>query len=292
MDSAVNHFLDALIAQCEEYTPHSKLVLAKSTHPWLDLACEAAINKKNEAMGTPDFLLAQAQCAECLNQKHKEYIVRLKAKLAKLSKSDRQWWRLNRELLNRKAKITSVPPLKDDEGSWRVNSQDKANLLANKFSSKSKLPPEVEDQFVPRPEVKQNAFFAIRTRSMLRCLQKLDVSCATGPDRLAARILRELAVVLALPLTILCRRILYEANWPTRWRVHLVIPIYKKAAVSDPGNYRGIHLTSIVSKCVERVIGQPLIAFLEAHGFGSAQWAFRKKCSARDLSLVCVSRWI
>ena len=113
----------------------------------------------------------------------------------------------------------------------------------------------------------------------------------SGSDRLAARILRELAGVLALPLTILCRRILYEAFWPTRWRVHLVIPIYKKAAVSDAGNYRGIHLTSIVSKCVERVIGQPLIAFLEAHGFGSAQWAFRKKSSARDLSLVCVSRW-
>ena len=217
-------------------------------------------------MGTADFASAQAQCAECLNDKHKAYVVKLEARLAKLNKYDKQWWRLNHELLTRTAKINSIPPLKDDHGVWHVQGIEKANLLASKFNSKCQLPPEVEDQYVPRPDTKQNTFYAIRTRSMLKCLQKLDVSCATGSDRLAARILRELAVVLALPLTILCRRILYEAFWPSRWRIHLVIPIYKKASVSNAGNYRGIHLTSIVSKCVERVIGQPLIAFLESHG--------------------------
>ena len=50
----------------------------------------------------------------------------------------------------------------------------------------------------------------IITRSTLKCLQKFDVSCATRPDELAARILRELAEVIALPLTILSRRILHE----------------------------------------------------------------------------------
>lgn len=60
----------------------------------------------------------------------------------------------------------------------------------------------------------------------------------------------------------------------------------------DAGNYRGVRLTPIISKVVERVIGQPLISYLETHAFGNAQWAFRKKNSARDLCFVCVSRWI
>jgi hypothetical protein len=57
-------------------------------------------------------------------------------------------------------------------------------------------------------------------------------------------------------------------------------------------HYRGIHLTTILSKVVERSIGNPLIAHLQSHGFGDHQWAFRKMSSARDLLTVCVSAWI
>ena len=39
VDSAVNHFLDTLIAQCEDYIPCGKLILAKSTtREWISLA--------------------------------------------------------------------------------------------------------------------------------------------------------------------------------------------------------------------------------------------------------------
>ena len=57
-------------------------------------------------------------------------------------------------------------------------------------------------------------------------------------------------------------------------------------------NYRGVHLTPCISKVVEHVIGNPLIAFLQRHGFGDKQWAFRKQCSSRDLALICMSSWI
>ena len=59
-----------------------------------------------------------------------------------------------------------------------------------------------------------------------------------------------------------------------------------------PGQYRGVHLTSILSKVVERVIGEPLIAFLELQGFGNSQWAFRKRSSARDMITIYVSKWV
>jgi hypothetical protein len=51
-------------------------------------------------------------------------------------------------------------------------------------------------------------------------------------------------------------------------------------------------VTSILSKTVERIIGSPLIAFLEQHGYGKAQWAFRKKSSAKDFVTLCMAKWI
>ena len=52
-----------------------------------------------------------------------------------------------------------------------------------------------------------------------------------------------------------------------------------------------MHITSILSKTVERVIGEPLVRFLEAKGYGNEQWAFRKKSSARDLVTLYVAKW-
>ena len=47
-----------------------------------------------------------------------------------------------------------------------------------------------------------------------------------------------------------------------------------------------------MSKTVERVIGSPLIAWLQAHGFGNAQWVFRKLASARDLVTISLAKWV
>ena len=63
--------------------------------------------------------------------------------------------------------------------------------------------------------------------------------------------------------------------------------------MSDPGNYRGIHQTNVISKIAERTICITLTPFLErADAFGKDQWAFRKKHSCRDLVALLVSRWL
>jgi hypothetical protein len=63
-------------------------------------------------------------------------------------------------------------------------------------------------------------------------------------------------------------------------------------SVYKPGQYRGVHLTSIMSKAVERVSSQPLTRFLQQQGYGNAQWAFRRMSSARDLVIVYVAQWV
>ena len=254
--------------------------------------CIKAIQAKNIAEGTPAFEDARDLCAATLHQQKKIYMEKVKDRICKLSKSDKQWWRLNRQLLNKKERTSAVPPLKQADGSWCMTSKNKANLLAETFASKMTLPDMREDQFVAAPSIRQSNFFAVRVRNVERELAKLKVATATGPDQIPSRILKTLAAEIALPLTLLIRRILKEGYWPNLWRIHHIIPIYKKLSVYDPRNYRGVHLTPVMSKVVERVIGNPLIAFLDQHGFGNSQWAYRKRSSARDLVLLCVSQWI
>ena len=142
-------------------------------------------------------------------------------------------------------------PFKSADERWQKNELDKANESAASFGAKFVLPPVSEDQFVTRPTHVQKDF--------LKTLQGLDIKIATGQNGIGARILKDLADALAYPIAVLSRRILYEGCWPDRWRSHLLMPIYKKCSVYATISYRDIHLKTIMSKVVERTIGNPLI---------------------------------
>ena len=84
----------------------------------------------------------------------------------------------------------------------------------------------------------------------------------------------------------------HEGCWPEFWKLHTICPLYKKKSAFDPGNYRGVHLTPILSKIAEHVIGKYLIDYLRKNSFGPNQWAFTPGRSARDLVTCLVMKWI
>ena len=154
------------------------------------------------------------------------------------------------------------PPLRVDD-TWILDGVEKANAFAHAWNEKAKLPPDHADCLFPgTPDHIIDFFMAFRTRYTLKLFKKLNASKATGRDEISAMILRKLAPVLAAPFTQLCRRLFYEACWPIRWKIHLLCPIYKRATVYSPDNYRGVHLTTILSKVAEHVIARYLFQYL------------------------------
>ena len=89
---------------------------------------------------------------------------------------------------------------------------------------------------------------------VLDLLQNLDAHKSMGPDGLHPRVLRELADVVAKPLSIILQQSWLTGDVPVDWRLADVIPIFKKSRKDDPGSYRPIRLTSVPGKDVERII--------------------------------------
>ena len=194
--------------------------------------------------------------------------------------------------MERKQKISSIPPLKH-EGVWIKDPYLKANLFAESFSKKAELPPEeIDCPFFGIPDIEFEDFVALRSRRMQKILSSLNVSKATGPDCISAEILKHLAKEIAVPFAMICRRLLKEACWPSPWKLHHICPLYKRDSAYMAGNYRGIHLTSILSKTAEKFIGEPLIRFLQNGKFGKNQWAFTPGLSSRDLVTALILSWI
>ena len=167
--------------------------------------------------------------------------------------------------------------------------------MAQVFASKFSLPDPVEASTtaVETPTTKMMNFVVVRERLVLNELLGLRDDQATGNDELPAKILRQCGRSLARYVTALIRKMRACGRWPTIWKLHRVSPLYKKGAVYKPENYRGLHLTPVLSKVAERVIKIQFGSYIETiDGFGASQWAFRKNRWCTDLVLLLVCSWL
>ena len=77
----------------------------------------------------------RVECVRILKEEYGRYETKLKEELAKLPKGSKKWWKLNRQLLNKKKQTSSIPPLKY-EGEWLHEAKDKADLSRGPFPRK------------------------------------------------------------------------------------------------------------------------------------------------------------
>ncbi|KFP32892.1 RNA-directed DNA polymerase from mobile element jockey, partial [Colius striatus] len=85
-------------------------------------------------------------------------------------------------------------------------------------------------------------------------LAKLKAHKSMGPDGMHPRVLRELADVIAEPLSII-----FEQSWrtgevPEDWRKANATSVFQKGRKENPGNYKLVSLTSIPGKVMEQLI--------------------------------------
>ncbi|PKU44746.1 rna-directed dna polymerase from mobile element jockey-like [Limosa lapponica baueri] len=106
-------------------------------------------------------------------------------------------------------------------------------------------------------------------------LQNLDTNKSMGPDGIHPRVLRELAEVLAEPLSIIYQQSWQTGEVPADWRLANVTPTHKKGQKDDPGNYRPVSLTSVPGKVMEQIILSAIMQRMkEAQVIGPSQHGF------------------
>ena len=292
-DDAAVFFTDIVLAVIREHIPEKTVFDNNSAHPWLNERCLRAIREKQSREGRTDYKEFVDKCNAVIWDEFSRYVSRSKKRLAKLPRGSKKWWRFSSALMEKSSGPAGIPALKDESGNWILDSHDKANLFERTFASKCVLPPVVVNEHSHLPAARfELRWCRIRLRWVERELRVLKTDSATGPDGLAALILRKCALSLALPLLLLARRIVATQRWPLLWIQHWVVPIFKRHSVYNPNFYRGVHLTAQASKVIERVLGRLFLPKLRQFAFGADQFAYRPGHGARDAVAIYIMSWL
>ena len=123
-------------------------------------------------------------------------------------------------------------------------------------------------------------FSPISSSNVFSLLNKLSRSKATGLDNISAKLIRECADLISIPLCNIFNNSLSSGLSPDDWKCARVTPLFKQGERTDVNNYRPISVISIIAKVFERIVYDQLYSFLaneeiitnEQSGFRSLHW--------------------
>ena len=101
----MNIILDA----AKQFIPKRQLSEFKCSHPWLNDRCRKAIAQKTAAGHQDNYEEECMKCTAVIKTECTLHTNKLKTKLAGLPKSSKQWWRINRELMNNVTPKKPIP---------------------------------------------------------------------------------------------------------------------------------------------------------------------------------------
>ena len=126
-------------------------------------------------------------------------------------------------------------------------------------------------------------------------LKGLNPSKASGPDNISSAELKLSAKCIAGKIATTFNESLRSGDLPTEFKTGPVIPLLKpgKTDTTNPASYRGITLTPVLSKVLERVVFNQVTAFLnETAALNDQQYGFRKGYSCVEILTVAVDDWL
>nr|VZI48851.1 unnamed protein product [Spirometra erinaceieuropaei] len=182
------------------------------------------------------------------------------------------------------------------EVQWQLTSVQYRSRLLDSYPTLRKCPECLESPFTPPdydfdegPKIESVSFDEATVRKELMTLNE---SKSPGPDDIPPKLLKELAVELAKPLSMLFQASFEAGGLPADWKSARITPLHKGGSKASANNYRPISLTSICCKLMEKIIKRELMRFLEQHNLLSdAQQGFRSGRSCVTNLLNCLERW-
>jgi hypothetical protein len=254
--------------------------------------------------GTPDSERTYKDVKQYYNRERrrakKEYYTQYIENFKSCSK---KLWKLYNTMLCRRKKLQSVPEVfLDDNGKVYNNTQDIANGFCEFFNSVgSRVLSELRSQPVGTsvgsrrtvPDIARcNASVFLKPITLIeleRLILSLPAKQSSGDDGISNVLLKSMRHVLMPWMLDLFNLSLQTGVFPDALKIANILPLHKAKNVAHFGNYRPISLLVTISKVLEKVMNNRVVAHLNKNKqFSQYQHGFRRNYSTITANMQIV----
>ena len=125
----------------------------------------------------------------------------------------------------------------------------------------------------------------VSEEEVVKTFSKLNAHKACGPDQVKGKVLKSCATQLGGIFTTVFQMLLNCHIMPRFWKTSTIIPVPKKPNASQLNDFRPIALTSILAKCMERIVLNRLLSDVSER-LDPLQFAYKARRGAEDASLL------
>ena len=227
----------------------------------LDMKTRAKIKRKNrlwkkflltkDAQNYQEFCRLRNQVRRLTRKAQKQYEKHI---INQIKQNPKKFWQYAQAKMTTRIGIPNLIKSEDDKDDLTKSDSEKAQVLADYFSSVFTREPEGETPKEPIRCSKTIEPCTINPSTVASKLKKLKTFKSPGPDGLHPHVLHELANSISTPLSIIFNTSLTTSVLPTDWKTANVSAIHKKGKKNQAQNYRPVSLTSIAGKILEQII--------------------------------------
>ena len=103
----------------------------------------------------------------------------------------------------------------------------------------------------------------ITEQEIVLAISQMKINKAPGIDNITNNMIKSSQTTLIKCYKKIFNACLVSGIYPEKWAEGCITPLYKANDMYDPGNYRGLTITSANGKLFNRVLNPRLIKFLE-----------------------------
>ena len=289
----------ACVPQKESLKPPKQINKKNKCKKWFDSDCKLALKNvktiANMMRKNPynkqllhEFFHKRKIYKRTLQSKKRQFTNKILNELENLhDKSPNKFWDLAKKLNYSSTNHTNISPnIQPKEWfNYFNNLMGKQTIITSQNQS---FDQEITDYVaLNKDKIFNELNFQITRIETKRAISKLKNNKAAGNDKILNEFIKTGQETLIPVITKLFNSIFSSGLYPENWNMNILSPIYKKGDRNNPENYRGISISSNLSKLFCSILNNRLINFLNKNSIIPLnQIGFRKGFRTSDHIMV------
>ena len=290
IDTKAEKLHNMVLNKLDEYCPEKNRKISSDDRPWFTEYLDRLERKKSREFHKNRNSDKYKNLKKLYDKKVIEAKRRFKTKSIDdvMTARDGQWYSMLKRITNFDQNKSDVVQVEEIS---HLSDQDQAEAIADSFSAISNEYDPVQKNCIKIPPFEKSTIPHFKPHIIRNYLQKIKTNKSTAPGDIPAKIIKEFALFLCVPLADIINCGLKVGHWPKHYKRETITPTPKQFPPEDREMLRPIANLCNFNKIMEKIISEMVISDMKDR-LDPAQYGNQKNTSIQHYLVRLLHRII